>query len=97
MLSRLLDPRDGTPRNPVFWLVVSAIAATQLLAFYVLCTEQVRNAQHRRVAVQVQQVAHNDCVPHLASSTAASCSGAFVPGARRSSVAGDAPPNNLLR
>lgn len=58
MLSRLLDPRDGSPRNPVFWLVVSAIAATQLLAFYVLCNEQVRKAEDRRVAVHAQEVAH---------------------------------------
>ena len=76
MLSRLLDPRDGKPRNPVFWLVVAAIAASQLLAFYVLCTNQVRKAEHRRAVVQ--QVAA-DCAVDCAAAGRSSTQVAFSP------------------
>ena len=58
MLSRLLDPTDGKPRDPVFWLVVAAIVATQVLALFALCEQQVRKAEERSAqAVQIQPVA----------------------------------------
>lgn len=84
MLSRLLDPRDGMPRRPVFWLVLAAIMATQLMAFYLLCTHQVRKAENRRAEVEVQRMAHSDCLEYLAQSTIGSCSLPFIPGTSRS-------------
>jgi hypothetical protein len=39
----------------VFWLVVAAIVATQVLALFALCTQQVRKAEERSAqAVQIQ-------------------------------------------
>jgi len=84
MLYRLLDPRDGMPRHPVFWLVLAAIVATQLMAFYLVCTQQVRKAENRRAEVEVQRMAHADCLQYLAQSTIGSCSVPFIPGTSRS-------------
>jgi hypothetical protein len=64
----------------VVWLVLAGVVATQLLAFYLLCTHQVRKAENRRAAVEVQQMAHNDCLQYLAQSTIGSCSVPFIPG-----------------
>jgi hypothetical protein len=84
MLSRLLDPRDGMPRQPVFWLVLAAIVSTQLMAFYLLCTHQVRKAENRLAEVEVQRMAQSDCLQYLAQSTIGSCSAPFIPGTSRS-------------
>lgn len=83
MLSRLLDPRNGVQREPMFWLVLAAVVATQLLAFYLLCSHQVRKAENRRTAVEVQRMAHADCLQYLAQSTIGSCAAPFIPGTSR--------------
>lgn len=75
MLSRLAAHR----RDPGFWLVLSALVATQLVAFYLLCSHQVRKAENRRAAVEVQQMAQADCLQYLAQSTIGSCSAPTVP------------------
>lgn len=74
MLSRLLDPRDGMPRDPAYWLVLAAIVATQLLAFYVVCVHQVRDAPARRALATVQQVAQVDCTVLRKRAGAGNCS-----------------------
>ena len=62
LIRLLLDPRHGRPRHPVFWLVAAAIASAQLLAFYALCSRQVRTAEaHRDVVVMVRQAATARC------------------------------------
>ena len=83
MLSRLLESRR---REPLFWLVLSGVLATQLLAFYLLCTHQVRKAENRRAAVEVQRMAHSDCLQYLAQSTIGSCSAPFIPGTNRAAA-----------
>jgi hypothetical protein len=83
MLSRLLDPRDGKPRDPAFWLVLMAVAAAQLLAFFLLCSHQVRKAEARRAEVLVQSMAQHDCLQYLSGSTIASCSSTFPMGTGR--------------
>jgi hypothetical protein len=95
MLSRLLDPRSGMQREPVFWLVLAAVVATQLLAFYLLCSHQVRKAENRRTAVEVQRMAHSDCLQYLAQSTIGSCSAPFIPGTSRP-AANEAGPLTLV-
>lgn len=59
MLSRLLDPHDGRPRDPVFWLLAAAIAGVQLMALLALCNRQVEKAEMRRSTVVL--------VPHAAA------------------------------
>lgn len=67
MLSRLFDA-DGTPRNPALWLVMAGIAASLLLAFFVVCVHQVERADARHAQETAQarqlatpQVAAQDC------------------------------------
>lgn len=84
MLSRLLDPENGTPRDRVFWLVLTVLVSSQLLAFYMLCSHQVRKAEVRQAAAEVQRLATSDCLEYLAQSTIGSCvmpygSAALVP------------------
>lgn len=73
MLPRFLDPADGSPRERAVWLVLAAVIATQLLAFFLLCSHQVRKAEARRAAWQVQQLAASDCLQYVAGSTIAGC------------------------
>ena len=61
MLSRLLDPRDGSFRQPVLWLVLGGVAASLLLAIYALCVGQVRKAQVRNSAARVEQIQLREC------------------------------------
>jgi len=64
MLSRLLDPHDGRPRDPVFWLVAAAIAGAQLMALFALCNRQVEKSEARRstVVLAPQAVAAPRCL-----------------------------------
>lgn len=94
MLSRLFEFRDGKPREPVFWLVLASVAATQLLAFYALCSHQVREAQTRREAVVVERVAHHDCLEPRLQVGGDGCSAPLVPGADAS---GQSRVYSLLR
>jgi cytochrome oxidase assembly protein ShyY1 len=79
MLSRFLDPQTGSPRDGMFWLVLSGIVAAQLLVFWMLCTHQVRKAETRQALAEVERMASNDCLEFLVQSTIGSC--AARPGA----------------
>lgn len=83
MLSRLPDPRERRPGNLVFWLIAAAIAASQLLALYALCSRQVRQADERRdtVVLAVQQAAPSCRVP-----TGEDCAVFYGPGGRQAGV-----------
>jgi uncharacterized protein HemX len=43
------------------------------LAFYLVCSHQVRQYEARRVALQVQQTAFSDCLQYVVGSTIGSC------------------------
>jgi hypothetical protein len=58
ILSRFFGP-DGTPRDRALWLVFAGMAATLLLAFFVVCVHQVQRAEARHV--QLEQTAMQDC------------------------------------
>ena len=79
MPTRQLDPADATPRERAFWLVLAAVAASQLLAFYLVCTHQVREAQVRRTAAVVQHVAFTDCPPAVDGLPASGCAPGDLP------------------
>lgn len=63
MLSRLLDAHDAMPGGRALWLVLAAVISVQLLAFYLVCTEQVRTAEARRAEVQASQLAQRSQTP----------------------------------
>jgi hypothetical protein len=80
MPTRQLDPADPTPRERAFWLVLAAVAASQLLAFYLVCTHQVRESEVRRTAAVVQQVAFTDCPRAVDGLPASGCAPGDAPG-----------------
>lgn len=59
-------------RMPLALLV--GIALAQLLAFWLLCSHQVRKAEVRQAEVQVHRMALSDCLEYIPGSTIASCS-----------------------
>jgi hypothetical protein len=71
MLTRVLDA-DGKPRERVYWLLLWAVVSVQLLAFYAVCTAQVREAQQRH-AQQVQKVRSEGCETPVSPSLSQTC------------------------
>lgn len=74
MLSQVLGA-DGKPRERVFWLLLWAVISLQLLAFYAVCTSQVREAQDRH-AQQVRKVRTEGCATPVTPSLAQTCAAA---------------------
>ncbi|HSW15890.1 MAG TPA: hypothetical protein VLJ86_01590 [Ramlibacter sp.] len=60
-------------RGPLFWTSLLSLLALQALAFWLLCSYQVRRYEARRAAVDVQMMAFNDCLQYVQGSTIGSC------------------------
>jgi hypothetical protein len=73
LLSNLLEPDTRSPRSRLFWMVLGALAVGQLLAFWLLCSHQVRKAEVRKTAITVQQMALADCLQYIPGATIATC------------------------
>jgi hypothetical protein len=73
MPSRLLSPTQGMLRDPAVQLLLMAIISVQLLAFYMLCNQQVQKAEERQTAARAERVATIDCLETLSQMTFASC------------------------
>lgn len=97
LLADVIDPRTQQPHGRMFWMVLGALVAGQLFAFWLLCTHQVRKAEARDNEVMVQQMALADCLQYIPGSTIASCSMRITPQAQpvqqagASAVAGAVP------
>ena len=61
-------------RSSLLWVALGVLAAGQLFAFWLVCSQQVRTAEARRDEAVVQQMALSDCLQYIPSSTIASCS-----------------------
>jgi hypothetical protein len=61
-------------RSSLLWVALGALAAGQLFAFWLLCSQQVRKAEARHDEAVVQQMALSDCLQYIPGSTIASCS-----------------------
>ena len=73
MWSQLIDPIADKPRAKLFWAVAGVVLLGQLVASYMLCSQQVRNADARKTAIQVQRTAINDCLQYLPNATVGGC------------------------
>ena len=73
ILAGAIDPATQQPRSRMFWVVLGALAAGQLFAFWLLCSHQVRRAEARQNELTVQQMALSDCLQYIPGSTIASC------------------------
>jgi hypothetical protein len=71
-LANVSDQGSDQPRRAL-WVLLGAIAAVQLAAFWLLCSHQVRKAEARHNEVVVQQMALSDCLQYIPGSTIASC------------------------
>ncbi|HZY15295.1 MAG TPA: hypothetical protein VFE74_01625 [Ramlibacter sp.] len=72
-LTDAIDSRAQLARGRMFWVLLGALAAGQLFAFWLLCSHQVRKAQARDNALLVQQMAVADCLQYMPRATIASC------------------------
>jgi hypothetical protein len=66
-------PAKRAPRDRLFWMALVALAIGQLVAFWMLCSQQVRKAQIRDVSLAVQRVAVADCLQYVPGATLSSC------------------------
>jgi hypothetical protein len=57
----------------MFWALVAALALGQLVAFWMLCSYQVRSAQARNETLQVERMALADCLRHGHEATPRHC------------------------
>ena len=92
MLPHLFDRRPGAPRDRLFWAVLAALAVGQLVAFWMLCAQQVRKAQMRDVSLQVQRVAIADCLQYVPRATLNSCANRVDPDRRDAAVMAGGKP-----
>ena len=65
-------------RSNFFWAALGALALGQLMALWLVCSQQVRQAEARQAEVMMQQVALNDCLRQARGATLASCSSRFA-------------------
>jgi hypothetical protein len=68
------EDRTQLSRNHLLWAALGAVALAQLVAFWMVCSHQVRQAEVRDTAIAVQQMALSDCLQYIPGSTIASCS-----------------------
>ena len=78
LLANVIDPGTQQPRTRMFWVVLGALAAMQLFAFWLLCSHQVRKAEARQNESVIQQMALADCLQYIPGSTIASCTSRTV-------------------
>ena len=60
-------------RFRAWWFALGALVLAQLVAFWMVCSHQVRVAEARSNAAAVQQMALSDCLHYIPGSTIASC------------------------
>lgn len=63
-------------------MALGMLAAGELLAFWLVCSQQVRVAEVRHEEAAVQQMARADCLQFIPGSTIASCNAPQPSGAR---------------
>lgn len=82
MPSRPQTKTENIARDRVFWLAATVLVLGQLLAFWMLCSHQVRQAQVRHASAQVERMAVVDCLRQVPDATFSSCAAKAAPGDR---------------
>lgn len=73
MPTRTSAKSAATAREKMFWALIATLAVVQLIAFWMLCSHQVRQAQARDATVQVERMAVADCLRYIPKSTPNHC------------------------
>ena len=79
MPSDLPQQSAGAQRDRLFRVALLALAMGLLVAFWMLCSQQVRKAQMRDASLQVQRVAIGDCLQYVPRATLNSCASRVDP------------------
>lgn len=94
-MSLLTSADSSTHSQPthghLWWVLLGGVAAAQLCAFWLVCTQQVRRAEARHNEAVVQQMALSDCLQYIPGSTIASCTSRQEAGTAQAS---DKPVDN---
>jgi hypothetical protein len=69
----------SAPRDRAFWIAASVLVLGQLMAFWMLCSHQVRMAEVRHASAQVERLAVADCLRYLPNATMGSCAARMAP------------------
>jgi hypothetical protein len=72
-------PLAALPRDKVLRWGLVFLVAGQLLAFWMVCSHQVRKAEVRDATLQVQRVAVADCLRYIPHATLNSCASRVDP------------------
>jgi hypothetical protein len=86
MSPRTLEKSAAAPRDKAFWGIILTLMVAQLVAFWMVCSHQVRKAEVRDVGLQVQRLAVLDCMRDSLKATLNSCTNRAAP-QRASAVA----------
>jgi hypothetical protein len=89
--------RPGTfflPRDRAFWIAASVLLVGQLIAFWTVCSQQVRTAQERQGTQQVERLAVTDCLRTVPGATLSSCSRHAAP--QDSQLAGESQADETV-
>jgi hypothetical protein len=95
MLPQPPEKTDSAPRSRLHWVIGAALVAGQLVAFWMVCSHQVRKAQMRDLTDEVQGVAISDCLQYIPRATLISCANRVDPYRRDTNAAvpaADRPP-----
>ena len=93
MLHDQMGPDPQAPRSAGFWIILGGVVVAQLIAFWVLCSQQVRKAEARSAETQMAQMALADCLQYVPGSTIASCTSRLAPaGPSQTAAAGQVTP-----
>lgn len=91
MPSRPSRKPDVLPRHQAFWLGATVLVLGQLVAFWMLCSQQVRKAEARNAAMRVERLALVDCLRSVPHATLTSCGQRAVPLDGRAQALAGAP------
>jgi hypothetical protein len=69
----------SVPRDRAFWLAAMVLVTGQLVAFWMLCSHQVRMAEVRHASARVEAIAIADCLRFVPNSTMVSCAARVAP------------------
>ncbi len=92
MPTDLLQESARAPRERLFRVLLLVLATSLFVAFWLVCSQQVRKAQMRDVSMQVQRVAIGDCLQYVPRATLNGCASRVDPYSSHAAVpSGDKP------
>lgn len=91
MPSRPIRKPAVLPRDQAFWVGATVLVLGQLVAFWMLCSQQVRKAEVRNAAMQVERVALAQCLRSVPHASLTSCAQRVAPHDGRAQALAGAP------